>query len=165
MSDGMNKVMLLGNLGADAELKYMPSGEAVCDVRMATTSSWFDKEAGARQERTEWHRISIFGKRGEGLAKYLKKGDRIMVEGELRTKKYEKEGVTHYTTSVIARAVFFAGSAKGVVKGDKAKAVASDESDIPFGGEGEDIPFDVPEAAAAPKGGTAKPKNGKNANP
>ncbi|MGH8146914.1 MAG: single-stranded DNA-binding protein [Rhodanobacteraceae bacterium] len=103
MARGVNKVILVGNLGADPETRYSASGTAMCTIRIATTDSWKDKQTGERQERTEWHRIKFFGRLAEIAGEYLKKGRQVYVEGSLRTDKYtDKEGVERYTTDVIA---------------------------------------------------------------
>jgi single-strand DNA-binding protein len=105
MSDGMNKVFLLGNLGADPELRYTANGTAVLNLRLATNETWLDKE-GKKQERVEWHSIVIWGNRAEALSKILAKGACIVVEGGLRTSSYEgKDGVKRYKTEVYARDV------------------------------------------------------------
>jgi single-strand DNA-binding protein len=110
---GLNKVMLLGNLGADPELRMTGGGQAVLKVRLATSEQYLDKDK-QRQERTEWHSVVIWGKRGEGLGKILKKGDRILVEGRLRTESWEdKDGNKRYRTEVIATEVLLQGSAGG----------------------------------------------------
>ena len=108
MSNGMNRVTLLGNLGQDPDLRIAPGGTCVLKLRLATTEAWFDKE-GVLQDRTEWHDVTVFGKRGEALARILGKGETIIVEGSLRTSSYEKEGVKRYRTEVIARDVFLTG--------------------------------------------------------
>lgn len=135
MADGLNKVMLLGNLGADGELKALPSGEMVLNLRVATSRSWFDKEKKEKEERTEWHSVSIWGKRAEGLAPFLKKGDRIFIEGELRTRSYEKDGEKRYSTDIHAQNILFAGGAR------KNGSGAPESGDLPTGGEEDDIPF------------------------
>lgn len=103
MARGINKVILVGNLGNDPELRQMPSGGAVTNISVATSESWKDKTSGEQQERTEWHRVVFFNRLAEIVAEYLKKGSKVYIEGQLRTQKYEKDGVTHYSTDVIAR--------------------------------------------------------------
>lgn len=105
MADGLNKVLLFGNIGQDPDLRMTPGGQSVLKLRLATTDSWLDKD-GARQERTDWHSVSIWGKRGEALAKILGKGSQILVEGRIRTSSYEKDGVKKWSTDVIAEDVF-----------------------------------------------------------
>lgn len=112
MAEGLNKVMLLGNLGADPELRVTAGGQAVLKLRLATTESYLDRN-NTRQERTEWHSVTLWGKRGEALAKFLTKGDRIFVEGALRTSSYEKDGDKRYRTEVVASNVILGGRGKG----------------------------------------------------
>ena len=103
MARGLNKVMIMGNLGADPEVRYMPSGSAVTNLRVATSEVWKDKQSGERQERTEWHRIVLFNRLGEIAAQYLRKGSRVFVEGSLRTNKWQDQsGAERYTTEIIA---------------------------------------------------------------
>ncbi len=102
MARGVNKVILIGNLGVDPETRYMPSGGAVTNLRIATTEAWTDK-SGEKQERTEWHRVAMFGKLAEIAAEYLRKGQQVYIEGSLRTRKWQdKEGRDQYTTEIIA---------------------------------------------------------------
>jgi single-strand DNA-binding protein len=117
MAEGLNKVMLLGNLGADPELKMTQSGQAVLKLRLATTETYLDKNQ-TRQERTEWHSVTLWGKRGEALAKFLTKGERIFVEGSLRTSSYEKNGEKRYSTEINATNIILAGRGKGQGAGD-----------------------------------------------
>jgi single-strand DNA-binding protein len=112
MAEGLNRVMLLGNLGADPELKVTPGGQAVLKLRLATTETYLDRNQ-VRQERTEWHRITLWGKRGEALAKFLAKGDRIFVEGRLQTSSYEKNGEKRYSTEVVATNIILSGGGRG----------------------------------------------------
>jgi single-strand DNA-binding protein len=111
--DGINKIFILGNLGADPELKLLPGGTAVLKLRVATNESWFDKEKNERKERVEWHRVTVFGRRAEGLAKFLRKGMKVFVEGGNRTSSYEKEGQKHYSTEIVADQVLVTGSPRG----------------------------------------------------
>jgi single-strand DNA-binding protein len=112
MAEGLNRVMLLGNLGADPELKVTPGGQAVLKLRLATTESYLDKN-NTRQERTEWHSITVWGRRGEALSKILQKGSSIFIEGSLRTSSYEKDGEKRYRTEVIANNIILAGRGRG----------------------------------------------------
>ncbi len=102
MSRGVNKVILVGHLGADPETRYTNSGTAVTELRIATSESWTDKQSGERQERTEWHRVTLWGKLAEIAGEYLKKGRQVYIEGSLRTEEYEKDGITRYSTKVNA---------------------------------------------------------------
>lgn len=117
MAGSVNKVILVGNLGADPELRYTSSGAGVCDLRVATNETWLDK-SGQKQTRTEWHKIVVWGKRGEVCGKYLSKGRPVYVEGRLQTRSWEdKEGNKRYTTEVVANDVQFLGS-----RGDNSSA-------------------------------------------
>lgn len=109
MSEGVNTVMLLGNLGADSELRRTQSGKPVLSFRLATTYQYWDKETDKKKETTEWHRVKMWGSRAEALAKFLKKGERIFVRGHLETSSYEKEGQKRYSTEVIASDLTFVG--------------------------------------------------------
>lgn len=101
MARGVNKVILIGNLGGDPETRYMPNGNAVSNVTLATSDSWKDRETGQLQERTEWHRVVFFGKLAEIVGQYLRKGSKIYVEGRLQTREWEKDGIKRYTTEVV----------------------------------------------------------------
>lgn len=102
MARGINKVILVGNLGADPEVKYMPNGGAVANVSLATTDSWKDKESGEQRERTEWHRLVFFNRLAEIAGEYLRKGSQIYVEGSLRTRKWQsQDGQDRYTTEIV----------------------------------------------------------------
>jgi single-strand DNA-binding protein len=103
MARGVNKVILVGNLGADPETRAMPSGMTVANLRIATSESWRDKQSGEQQERTEWHRVALFGRLGEIAAEYLKKGSQVYIEGSLRTRKWQdKQGNERYSTEIVA---------------------------------------------------------------
>ena len=109
----VNRVTLVGHLGADPELKYGKSGKALCNMRIATNETWKDK-SGAKQEKTEWHRVVVFGENAENAAKFLKKSSECYIEGRLETRMYERDGQKHYATEIIAdRVVFLGGSASG----------------------------------------------------
>ena len=113
----INKVILIGNLGADPELKYTPSSRALCNLRIATTEVFKDK-SGQKQERTEWHRVTVWGDQAENCSKYLSKGRSVYIEGKLQTRSYEKEGQKHYATDVVAdRVVFLGGGGGGGAEG------------------------------------------------
>ena len=112
MPGGVNKVILVGHLGADPDMRYTPSGQGVCEMRIATSESWNDKN-GQRQERTEWHRIVVWGKRAEVCSKYLSKGRQVYVEGRIQTRSYDdKEGNKRYITEVVAQDVQFLGGGR-----------------------------------------------------
>ena len=101
MSKGVNKAIVIGNLGKDPETRYMPNGGAVTNVTVATSENWKDKD-GQRQERTEWHKVVFFNKLAEIAGEYLKKGSKVYIEGALRTRSYDKDGQKHYTTEIVA---------------------------------------------------------------
>jgi single-strand DNA-binding protein len=112
MAGGVNKVILVGHLGADPDMRYTPSGQGVCELRLATSESWNDKN-GQRQERTEWHRIVVWGKRAEVCSKYLSKGRQVFVEGRIQTRNYDdKDGNKRYITEIIANDVQFLGGGR-----------------------------------------------------
>ncbi len=101
MARGINKVILVGNCGGDPETRYLPSGGAVTNITVATSESWKDKQSGQQQERTEWHRVVFFNKLAEIAGEYLHKGSKVYVEGSLRTRQWEKDGVKRYTTEIV----------------------------------------------------------------
>jgi single-strand DNA-binding protein len=114
MARGINKVILVGNLGADPETRAMPSGTTVANLRIATSESWRDKQSGEQQERTEWHRVALFGRLGEIAAEYLKKGSQVYIEGSLRTRKWQdKQGNERYTTEIVANEMQMLGGGRG----------------------------------------------------
>ena len=114
MARGVNKVILVGNLGKDPETRYMPSGSAVTNLTLATSESWKDKQSGEAQERTEWHKIAMFGRLAEIAAEYLRKGSQVYIEGKLRTRKWQdKEGKDRYTTEIVADEMQMLGSKGG----------------------------------------------------
>lgn len=109
---GVNKVVLVASVGKDPEVKYMPSGGAVCNLSVATNESWKDKQTGEKKERTEWHRLTFYNRLAEIVGEYVRKGQQIYVEGSLRTRDYEKEGQKHYVTEIICREMQMLGSKK-----------------------------------------------------
>ena len=114
MARGVNKVILLGNLGADPETRYTQSGSAVTNIRMATTDTWRDRQSGEQQERTEWHRIVFFGRLAEIAAEYLRKGSQCYVEGRIQTRKWQgQDGQDRYTTEVVANEMQLLGGRGG----------------------------------------------------
>ena len=110
---GLNKVMIIGNLGRDPEVTYTQSGVAIAKITVATSETWNDKSSGEKREKTEWHRITFFGKQAETIGRYMSKGSQIYVEGRLQTSQYEKDGVTRYSTDIIANNFQFIGSKGG----------------------------------------------------
>ncbi len=114
MARGVNKVILIGHLGADPETRAMPSGMTVANLRLATTENWKDKQSGENQERTEWHSVALFGRLGEIAAEYLRKGSQVYIEGRLRTRKWQdKEGRDRYTTEIIGSEMQMLGGRGG----------------------------------------------------
>ena len=143
MARGVNKVILLGNLGADPETRYTASGSAVTNIRMATTDSWRDKQSGERQERTEWHRVVFFGRLAEIAAEYLRKGSQCYVEGQIRTNKWQgQDGQDRYSTEIIAAEMQLLGG-RGSGGGGAPPARRREEdsgSAWPGGGQGGSAP-------------------------
>lgn len=113
MARGINKVILVGTCGKDPETRYMPSGGAVTSISIATNEQWTDKQSGQKQERTEWHNVTFFGRLAEIAGEYLRKGSQVYVEGKLRTESYEKDGITRYTTKIIASEMQMLGGRSG----------------------------------------------------
>lgn len=124
MSEGLNRVTLLGNLGADPELR-MAGSSAVLEMRLATTETYLDRNK-VKQERTEWHRVSLWGARAEALARLLSKGERILVEGRIETRTWEKDGVKQYSTGIVATNVVLLGGRRG----ERAEDVAHQDAPI-----------------------------------
>ena len=114
MARGINKVILVGNLGADPETRYMPSGSAVTNLSVATSESWKDKQTGEQKDRTEWHKVAMFNRLAEIAAEYLRKGSQVYIEGKLRTRKWQgQDGNDRYTTEIIADEMQMLGSRGG----------------------------------------------------
>jgi single-strand DNA-binding protein len=129
MARGVNKVILIGNLGQDPETRYMPSGSAVTNLRLATTEVFKDRETGENQERTEWHSVAMFGKLAEIAAEYLKKGSQVYVEGRIRTRKWQdKEGKDRYSTEIVADQMQMLGGRGGGAGGSYGDAPAASRS-------------------------------------
>ncbi len=114
MARGVNKVILIGNLGADPETRAMPSGTTVANLRIATSESWRDKQSGEQQERTEWHRVALFGRLAEVAGEYLRKGSQVYIEGSLRTRKWQdKQGNDRYSTEIVGNDLQMLGGRGG----------------------------------------------------
>ncbi|HEV7136047.1 MAG TPA: single-stranded DNA-binding protein [Steroidobacteraceae bacterium] len=123
MARGVNKVILIGHLGADPETRAMPSGSSVANLRIATTESWRDKQSGEQQERTEWHRVALFGRLAEIASEYLKKGSQVYIEGSLRTRKWQdKQGNERYSTEIVGNEMQMLGGRGGGAAGAGAGA-------------------------------------------
>jgi single-strand DNA-binding protein len=132
---GVNKVILLGNLGADPEITYMASGTAVANITIATNERWRDKQTGENKERTEWHKVSLFGKLAEIADQYLKKGQQVYVEGKLQTDKWtDRGGNDRYTTKVVANQLQMVGgrTSTGPVQEQESQPEEGGTEDIPF---------------------------------
>jgi len=149
----VNKVILIGNLGKDPETRYLPSGDAVTNITLATTESWKDKKSGDKQEHTEWHRVSFFGRQAEVAGEYLKKGSPVYIEGRIRTRKWQdKEGQDRYTTEIVADRMQLlgskgGGSGGGEGGGAREPAAAAGGSKAPAkksGGSFDDMDDDIP---------------------
>jgi single-strand DNA-binding protein len=148
----VNKVIIVGNLGRDPETRYMPSGDAITNIAVATTDKWKDKSTGEQKEATEWHRISFFGRLAEVAGQYLKKGSQVYIEGKLRTRKYtDKDGVEKYSTEIVADVMQMLGSRQGggaaqmddaaASRGSAAAAPTSARQPANINLEDDDIPF------------------------
>jgi single-strand DNA-binding protein len=136
----VNKVIILGSLGKDPEVRFMPNGDAAASFSMATSESWKDKQ-GVKQEKTEWHNVVAYRKLAEIIGEYLKKGSSVYIEGKLQTRKWEKDGVTRYSTEIIADSMQMLGGKQD--SADKPSAEPSAEPSAPSGGF-DDLPDDVP---------------------
>jgi single-strand DNA-binding protein len=118
MARGVNKVIIIGNLGADPETRAMPSGTTVANLRVATSESWRDKQTGEQQERTEWHRVALFGRLAEIAGEYLRKGSQVYIEGSLRTRKWQdKQGNERYSTEIVGNELQMLGGRGGAGAG------------------------------------------------
>ncbi len=140
MARGLNKVMLIGHLGKDPELKYTPGGAAVATVSLATTESYKDKD-GNWQERPEWHRLVIWNKQAEIATEYLKKGAQIFVEGRLQTRNWEKDGQKHYTTEIVVQSFQMLGRKADGGTGSAPDIPLPSEETAPPQSDREDLPF------------------------
>ena len=150
MARGVNKAIIVGNLGRDPEVRYSASGNAIANVTVATTDSWKDRQSGERQERTEWHRVVFFNRLAEIVAEYLKKGSQVFIEGRIQTRKWEdKDGNERWTTEIVANEMQMLGSRGG---GGMQGGPADDSGAAPAPGGGgssgfsesefdDDIPF------------------------
>jgi len=154
MARGINKVILIGNLGKDPEIRYMPSGGAVTNVTLATSESWKDKQSGQMQDRTEWHQVVFFNRLAEIAGEYLKKGSKVYIEGSLRTRKWQdKSGQDRYTTEIVANEMqmldskggsqdYASAPAERQGSGTRpAPAVEADHAVVGFDSFDDDIPF------------------------
>ncbi|WP_293266600.1 single-stranded DNA-binding protein [Neptunomonas sp.] len=132
MARGVNKVILVGNMGGDPEVRYMPSGNAVTNVTLATSESWKDKQTGQNQERTEWHRVVFFNKLAEIAGEYLRKGSQVYIEGALRTRKWQDQsGADRYTTEIVASEMQMLGGRGGSSNNDSGYSQDQEYSQAP----------------------------------
>ena len=147
MARGINKVILVGNLGKDPEMRYAPSGAAVANITLATSDSWKDKQTGEQQDRTEWHRIVFFNRLAEVVGEYLKKGSQVYVEGRLQTRKWQDQGgQDRYTTEIVASEMQMlggrgGGGASSVPDDDMDQSVPQKKQSAPAEDFDDDIPF------------------------
>jgi len=156
MARGINKVILIGNLGADPETRAMPSGTTVANLRVATSESWRDKQSGEQQERTEWHRVALFGRLAEIAGEYLRKGSQVYIEGSLRTRKWQdKQGNERYSTEIIGNELQMLGGRGGAGAGAGAEGGAR-----AGGGAGAAHAYAEESGGGASQGGGAGPGGG-----
>ena len=166
MAKGVNKVILLGNLGADPETRYTASGSAVTNIRLATTDTWRDKQSGERQERTEWHRVVFFSRLAEIAAEYLRKGSQCYIEGQIRTRKWQgQDGQDRYSTEIVASEMQMLGSRGGGGAGAASSDYGARERTSEYGARGQAGGHDDDSSSAWPQadrqaGGPAAPKSG-----
>lgn len=151
MARGVNKVIIIGNLGQDPDTRYMPSGSAVTNLRVATNRSWKDKQTGEQKDETEWHSIAMFGRLAEISAEYLRKGSQVYIEGRLHTRKWQdKQGNDRYTTEIVADEMQMLGGRSGAGApamndpGDSADSGSSGNSRPPPRSSADDFDDDIP---------------------
>lgn len=144
MARGINKVIIVGNLGQDPDTRYMPSGSAVTNITVATNESWKDKQTGEQKDRTEWHKVTMYGKLAEVAAEYLRKGSQVYIEGKLRTRKWQdKQGKDRYTTEIIADEMQMLGG-RGGAGGAAAPRDDSPPSSPPPQASSDEFDDDIP---------------------
>lgn len=162
----VNKVILVGNLGNDPEVKYMPSGGAVTNISIATTDNWTDKTSGQKQERTEWHRVVFFNRQAEVIGEYMRKGSPIYIEGRLQTRKWQDQsGQDRWTTEIVAQNFQFLGGRQGA-GGDGGSSYGGGQASAPSGGshQGGGQPSSQPpsQPSSAPHQGASAPQQSAN---
>lgn len=140
MAKGVNKAILVGNCGADPETRYMPNGNAVTNITLATSDSWKDKNTGQQQERTEWHRIVFFNRLAEIVGQYVTKGSKLYIEGRLQTRSWEQEGVKRYTTEIVASEMQMLDSRNG----DQGQQQSQPQQSQPEPAGADDFDDDIP---------------------
>ena len=145
MARGVNKVILVGNLGQDPEIKYMPSGQAVCNISIATTESWNDKNSGEKVEKTEWHRVVFFRRLAEIAGEYLRKGSQVYIEGRLQTRKWQDQsGNDRYTTEIVANDMQMLGGKGGGTAMMPENHTSSQPEPVGVGAAADDFDDDIP---------------------
>ncbi|MFM7397251.1 MAG: single-stranded DNA-binding protein [Gammaproteobacteria bacterium] len=150
MARGINKVIIVGNLGQDPDTKAMPSGMTVCNLRIATSESWKDKQSGEMKEQTEWHSVAMFGRLAEIAGEYLRKGSQVYIEGRLRTRKWQdKNGNDRYTTEIVANEMQMLGGGRGMggesrASGGRSSGGESDGEPVRSSTEKDDFDDDIP---------------------
>ena len=162
----VNKVIIVGNLGRDPETRYAPNGDAICNITVATTDTWKDKQTGERKEQTEWHRVSFYGRLAEIAGQYLRKGSPVYVEGSLRTRKWQdKEGQDRYTTEIRAEQMQMLGSRQGA--GGEGGGSGGGYGGGGGGGYGGGDDFDQapPQRQSAPRQAPSRPQSAPSAPP
>jgi len=151
MARGVNKVILIGTLGADPETRYGANGNCIATLRLATNESWTDKATGEKQERTEWHRVKLFGRTAEIASEYLRKGKQVYIDGKLRTEKYiDKDGIERYSTDIVGDELQLLGSAPGAADGEPARPAGPPRPTSAPRPAGQDARPAQPGRAAAP---------------
>lgn len=160
MARGVNKVILVGNLGQDPEVRYTANGAAVANITVATSEQWTDKQSGQKQEKTEWHRVVMFGRLGEIAGEYLRKGSQVYLEGKLQTRKWQDQnGQDRYTTEIVANEMQMLGGRGGAGAGGAADYGNSNQN---FGGGGQPAAAPQGGGRAAPAQAPAQPAGGSN---
>jgi len=161
MARGVNKVILIGNLGADPETRAMPSGTTVANLRVATSESWRDKQTGEQQERTEWHRVALFGRLAEVAGEYLRKGSQVYIEGSLRTRKWQdKEGKDRYSTEIVGNDLQMLGGRGGGAGGASGGGGMTPGASGGAGGGREHLGEDTGAAGGSGGGGAGRGSGG-----
>lgn len=173
MARGINKVILIGNLGQDPEVRFTPSGTAVANLNLATSDTWMDRQSGQRQERTEWHRVVLFNKTAEIAQQYLKKGSKVYIEGRLQTRKWQDQnGQDRYSTEIVANDLQMLDSRGGDFQGGNAQQGGYPQGNNPQNGYGQSNSTQPPQQSGgyppqggAPQGGYSNPAPQRGAQP
>lgn len=159
MARGINKVILIGNLGQDPEVRFTPSGAAVANLNLATTDTWMDRQSGQRQERTEWHRVVMFNKTAEIAQQYLKKGSKVYIEGRLQTRKWQDQnGQERYSTEIVANDMQMLDGRSGDFQGGGAPQNSYDQQSPAHSGPAQNGPAQNHQGGGYPQQGGAQPQ-------